>query len=238
MWQGQLDLEKMVAVATKLTWPHNWGFWTVNYLYFWGSCVGWIPQGTGLYRWGAGPWAQNYCSPHAVASSWGCIHTDVTSHGLGCHWDVLGGSSGRAGPWYYGLNKREGIHSLPVAWWADTTALHVHVKGVTLGLSQHFLFLHRSVWKDLSLRQLYLQLWLEIQLGVWAGVAHDCLQNRYFPYWAYWRKIYLFCRQIKDLNLLELLSEYFVITLRYLRITVNHVQLLGWALCCSHHIKG
>lgn len=58
----------------------------------------------------------DYCSPHAVASSWGCIHTDVTSHGLGCHWDVLGGSSGRAGPWYYGLNKREGIHSLPGAW--------------------------------------------------------------------------------------------------------------------------
>lgn len=157
MWQGHLGLEKIVAVATKLTWSHNWGFWTVNYLYFWGSCVGWIPQGSGLHRWRAVPWAQHCCSPHAVASSWGCIHTAVTSHGLSCRWDVLW-SNGRAGPWYYGLNKREGTHRLPVAWWADMNALCVHVKGVTLNLSQHILFLHRSVWKDLSLRQLYIQL--------------------------------------------------------------------------------
>lgn len=38
--------------------------------------------------------------------------------------------------------------------------------------------------------------------------------------------------------LLELLSEHFPITQGYLRISVNHVQLSGWALCCFCQIKG
>lgn len=43
----------------------------------------------------------------------------------------------------------------------------------------------------------------------------------------------------KDLNLLlELFSEHFLITRVYLRISVNHVQLSGWALCCFCQIKG
>lgn len=37
--------------------------------------------------------------------------------------------------------------------------------------------------------------------------------------------------------LLELLSEHFLITQGYLRITVNHVQLSGWVLCCFCQIK-
>lgn len=126
----------------KLPCLGSWGSWK---LYFRGSWVGWVPQGAGLHRWERAPWAQcccrllPCCCPCAVAFLWGCVCTAA-----GTCWKGVVGWEKRQGCGSMDWLKREGSTAYLLLAVQTQFTLCLHMKGITLGLSQHVPFLHRA----------------------------------------------------------------------------------------------